>query len=640
MEYKCNLFTKNRYLYNESSSMEENYLIDDYEAYIDETFNPNKEDNIGGKYDEWLFKIIPQDVFKLKTEFFYIGKKYGFYVNYNEKNDEYFTYMIKTDNEANVESSNHMQMKLETLYYENYKYDEATGKVSLVYKEIVIDTHPGEKRYFVYEKYSMVKDVFLKDVSISGAIYNEHHLNDGQADYNVYNDDGAFFIGNNYVFKGRAIQAGELDVVADIAKVAIGYIPKIGDIIGTVFDAVDTIKAFDNLSIKNEMDFRDTLTNENNIGFYIDDATSKDAQIQNLGCLIKDSAVQIKTMDSNPILYGIHKGDYVSNTFIHSTTKMWDTRFVGKVTLDIVSEHNGKIELISGNVTSNEYVTQLNEYAEENILENNIPKEVNILKGGEQDFDFIADNQGYFTFRTDDENTYIHIDGAEAGEYPNECKVKLKYKQEIRIKTSFNDKYRQGQYNIKGVFTPEGIDIDEEKVFEAPARMNTYFKLNIPAAGSYNFVAGGGYTGEHEIRAYVIKVGSSQNVCNTEYSNLTKGCFIAEEGAEYYIGLVHDNDNDIIFAITLTKAETIAQGTVYEQIDQIKMYTFTSQIIGELNVISTIENHNGGFNIFKNNIILLSPSGKTFTFMIEKGVTYIFMVNGGYFNFSISYNQY
>ena len=148
----CEEFTKKINLQIETEK-----TILQYEAYIDERFNiGGSSQSAEGITDEWIFQIVPKAVFDMRpNNFLYIGGKYGFYVDYDSANDEYFVYLLLHEFDYQT-TSGHIEQTIRPLYYEKYKYNKENGTVSLRYL--------GSSTVGRYLKYSQTKNVYIKDV--------------------------------------------------------------------------------------------------------------------------------------------------------------------------------------------------------------------------------------------------------------------------------------------------------------------------------------------------------------------------------------------------------------------------------------------------------------------------------------------
>lgn len=176
------------------------YKITDYPSYINEHFEIGQTHETDDIYDEWIFSIVPQSLFDNPGQYSYLGQYYGFLLDYNDKEDIYFLYLYTTNHgKAKDEYGNyidgHYETRINPIYYENYRYNKDVGQVQL-------ERNIDENGYSLYKRLSDYKKLYLHNVSFGASVYNEHHLNFGDEEYVAATDDGAFFIGTYYGYKG------------------------------------------------------------------------------------------------------------------------------------------------------------------------------------------------------------------------------------------------------------------------------------------------------------------------------------------------------------------------------------------------------------------------------------------------------
>lgn len=300
-------------------------------------------------YDEWIFQIVPEELFIEKVEdFLFIGNEYGFYVNYDRQSQKVFVYLMLHEINDNIDNKGHFTRKIKPLYYENYNYNIVTKKASLNY----VTSQVSGNMY--YQKYSDVKNVYLKDVSFTGTLYNENHWNSGESEYDMDNDKGAFFVGNQYKFSGVSTQSDKTSFATELFKVGIGYVPLLGDL-GKAIDAVDLLAEFAKFADATVRDYREEITNNGDYGFDLKDIVPEFGRP-----LLKTSGAFMKTNNSNDaLLFGIHNESYIANTFMYNYRNhfdKWNSRLASSITLDIVEEQIGisqsSVENIASGVTS------------------------------------------------------------------------------------------------------------------------------------------------------------------------------------------------------------------------------------------------------------------------------------------------
>ena len=156
--------------------------------------------------------------------------------------------------------SGHIIRKITPLYYENYVFDKESGKVSLEYiKKDMGDPNKGEEIIQTYyQKYSGVKNVYLKNIGFNGSLYNYNDYNDGDDKYVAKQDNGGYFIGGSYRFNGVSTQSGKSDFTTKLFLVAISPIG--GGAVGTCESIIDMIIESNNLYEDLKSDFRDEIT--------------------------------------------------------------------------------------------------------------------------------------------------------------------------------------------------------------------------------------------------------------------------------------------------------------------------------------------------------------------------------------------
>ena len=86
----CDEFTNDVSLQGDASK-----TIHQYATYIDERFEIGNINAAAGITDEWIFQIVPKAVFDMQPDdFLYIGRQYGFYVDYDSEDASYLVYFV------------------------------------------------------------------------------------------------------------------------------------------------------------------------------------------------------------------------------------------------------------------------------------------------------------------------------------------------------------------------------------------------------------------------------------------------------------------------------------------------------------------------------------------------------------------
>lgn len=540
-----------------------NYLYNRFQLY-------NRNYNVLNQEDEWIKAIVPEELFRQKTEdYFYIGDEYGFYFDYNAENSTYLIYFI--DHFYKYKSGN-LEQKIEPIYYENYVYNEETKIVSLKYvKYVDICTtcnpcyYPKEhniSRYH-YVKYSNNVKLFLKDVNFTGNLYNENHLNVGEYGYDPYADNGDYFIGNQYYFNGVSTQSGKGDFLIEIFKMGIGYIPlgTSGLTVGDAMNLVTFISEYANFIDVAKNDFRKNISNMDINNFIdIEEKLLARDQIRESGGLYKSMGTQFETSnDKEAVLYGINNNNYVINRsqiMNVNQSQKWDSRFSGKIKLDIVKEvpDGFKTKVVDiANVESNDWHCSLdNGYSTEiELYEKN---QLYILNDAEHKVKFVAPENGNYTFSTHGnvENTIKYLDAPviEIDEYNKQMIKHFKKGEEFFLDVKKVNFVGSDYVGIEVEFTPEEIKKDQTKTLTIEAGETEFFLFNAETIGySYNI---------NSIDDIEFKVAQT-TYYNTFYNHFGKGITgsVIKDTGMYYISLKNTTENSQKVELNITDVEEL-----------------------------------------------------------------------------------
>lgn len=130
--------------------------LTDYENYVDERFQVgskfNKDNSAQLTTDEWLLEFIPKQLFEEKpSDYFYVGKAYGFYFDFDITTHTYFIYFLLHSIEINA--LGHLERTVRPLYYERYEYLVPLERPRLIHRS------DDNKNHF--EKYSTVETIYI-----------------------------------------------------------------------------------------------------------------------------------------------------------------------------------------------------------------------------------------------------------------------------------------------------------------------------------------------------------------------------------------------------------------------------------------------------------------------------------------------
>lgn len=544
--------------------------ITGYESYINNTFRPGTkfEEKI---YDEWIMKIVPSKLFEYELQdCFYMGKEYGFFFDYDKDTDTYFIYlMLHYFDDQTV--SGHIVRKISPLYYEKYKYDRIENKVSLLFTEEEdadgeLESDEDKKIFITYSKYSDKKNVYLKNVAFNGNLYNANNYNIGEDDYIAEADNGGYFIGGSYKFKGVSTQSGKTDFYYDMFKIALGIFG--GDKIGMAMTIMDMLTVTANGLQDAESDFRKEITNENDYSFYVTDI-ERDKQIQKYNHLLKDYLSVLNTPDNNDgVLFGIKNDSYIQSTFYYNFANQdnkENTGFVGRIKMDIVEE-NGNIvgstvSPIASNLESNDYKSNIYDKRKETIEEDKLIDIYNLVEGTCQ-LKFIAPENGLYTFESFGNIKNIFNSGKGVTEDKDGVNQKLivelkKGEEFIFITQNISDK--NGIYQIKVEFTPEEIVLGETKTLNIKAGETEYFAFYNEDGIGFNYSISKG-----SFMAAVMS-GNRTNILNyISAENKTQSAISVGFKGKYLISINNFGDTDVDVEVAIMPALAISCGQADE----------------------------------------------------------------------------
>lgn len=384
------------YAEDNKGHFDSNKRIEDYESYVDRRFGVGEHRNVKNfdtnVTDEWIMEFIPQALFDEKVVgFFYLGASYGFYFDYNASDNTYFIYLMlhRIDNPE----IGQIVREIRPLYYERYVYNDKAKFPQLNYSRVS------------YEKYSETNQVYLKDACFTGHLFNANKENDGESNYSVNQDNGAFLVGGDYNFKGKSSKGSSDSFEAEKFRISMGYLSRNDGLFpGSALSVSSMSYAAGKFPSCTSHSFENILTNEKDYGYLTADISPR-VQISNHQRLIKSYIAELKTPNnSKGLLFGINDNDYISNTVHFNYANhdyTWDSLFVGRVQVEIVTVGNGLTNSIKKIATAESNDTAYN------IIGNNIQSiyndsvvHINSLSETETLLEFVASHNSYYNLET------------------------------------------------------------------------------------------------------------------------------------------------------------------------------------------------------------------------------------------------
>lgn len=555
--------------------------IIDYATYLEDRFQLNKAGGSPCVFDEWILNIVPIELFRQKKEFFFVGNAYGFYFNYDEMDNTYLVYLMLNKYQY---CDGRLYREIKPLYYEQYVFDETKETVSLVYNGYNVNDEQesisDSNRY--YRKYSNYEKLYLKDVNFTGNLYNEHHLNVDEDGYNPYQDNGGYFVKTQYSFRGVSTQSGKFEFSNALLQIGIGYIPlgtsglSVGDIINVV-SAINSLANFTNNAVN---EFRGTISNEdmyendNFFGMY------RDTQISKYGNPIKCSATRMQTDNTkDALLLGINNDNFARNEWMinyYNQENMWNTRFVGNVSLDVVKEEStidgSKVKEIANDIAAVNPCTYSIDNGEKTEIVLDEEKQLYILTDGKHSIKFEAIEQGQYTFSTfgNVENSLHHSLATDIDENNQKLTVDLQQWEEFVVDISKSNFTGSAYVGVKVEFTPQIIKKDQNIEITLQPKQKVFYRYYLEEgekAFDYSVVA------NENIRFAIFETRLANNVYYTDYDNI-QGSQLAKNKL-YYIEIANTNLQPVNVSLVLGKIETTKPNEVSD-------YVFTDEKVVEI----------------------------------------------------------
>lgn len=516
------------------------------------------------------------------------------------------------------------------LYYEKYYYDSDVEKVQIKY--VVEDVDRGNNttvKYYYYQKYSSVKNVYLKDISFTETLYNDNHLNIGENGYNPDNDNGAFFVGNHYTFDGVSTQSGKIDYMVDTLLMGIGYIDTLFfDALGYALDVVDFIQNTANFIESAKKDFREVLSNNNDYGFNMGNIVPKQGDN-----LLKTSGAYMQTNNTKEaILIGINN-NYVSNTYYYNySTRLnkWNSRLVSQISMDIVEEDETLTESTVRNLstdvkTQKAYVHKLdNGYSTEIELDED-NNQIYILNNAEHKVKFIAPENGIYTINTygNIKNLINSSSAIDIDENNQKIILDLNKGEEFFVVISKYNYEGSAFVGIEVSFTPEKIEKGLTKTITIEAGEKEYYTYNSDYIG-FNYFC-------NSINNIELSV-SQTTYYNTIYSHAGDEIFgsVVKSTGKYYIAIKNNANSPQTLELTITDVEELDINIV-NSAKVMYQNAFTIELPYTLDVNLTVDYESSMFiEIFNNESVLIArttdASNNILNFKILANQTYFIVI--------------
>ena len=553
-----------------------------YATYLEDRFQLNNKNGAPYAFDEWILNIVPIELFRQKTEYFFVGKAYGFYFNYDEKDNTYLVYLM-----LNIYQycDGYLYREIRPLYYEQYLFDETNETVSLVYTGYDANSerkNTNDNNRYYYRKYSNYEKLYLKDVNFTGNLYNESHLNVDEDGYNPYQDNGGYFVKSQYNFKGVSTINGKYEFSNALLQIGLGYIPlgTSGISVGGEINVVSAINSLANFTYKSVQDFSGKISNEysyKNENFYRQD---RDYQISKFGNPIKFSATRLQTSNtSDALLLGINSDNYARNEWVinyYDRKDRWNTSFVGNVSLDVVKKESvavgSTVKEIANDIVAVTPCTYSIDNGEKTEILLDKEKQIYTLPDVKQRIKFEAIEQGLYTFSTlgNGKNAIHHNLATDIDDNNQKLTVDLQQWEEFVVDISKSNFTGSAYVGVKVEFTPQIIKKDQNIEITLQPKQKAFYRYYLEEgekAFDYSVVA------NENIRFAIFETRLANNVYYTDYDNI-QGSQLAKNKL-YYIEIANTNLQPVNVSLVLGKIETTKPNEVSD-------YVFTDEKVVEI----------------------------------------------------------
>lgn len=328
-------YTNFQNLYNRSSGQNETQKIGEYAAYAQQRYGTLRE-QAGTPTDEWLLKIVPEELFQHPGQYFYLGKTYGFFVDHEAEN-QYFVYLISNKIDP-TELDGVIKMTVKPLFYNEFTYDQESGTV----KPVVFSAGDNFSGHLMSKR-----DIYLKDIHFTGSVANVYHANKGTEFYPVYDDRqdlGSFFIGSSYRFNAVRPQSAGPYIGALIESV-IGALP-LGKYVDAALSFIDITKSLCELGQAVGNNLQENITNDKWADALKLDEITRAAQLEKYQQLMKTGMSGLVSTDEDPILFdACDANNYAATKFLLNASSedgqyLWTSRVSTSVSFDIVEREH------------------------------------------------------------------------------------------------------------------------------------------------------------------------------------------------------------------------------------------------------------------------------------------------------------
>lgn len=577
-------------------------LVDSFKHYKGDVYDNNTQyyanatcatiDVFG---DDNIVKLIPKELFTYENKTFYIGKKYGFLIVtepygsvlqsnvifievVGAVNDyladiklcvrESLTFVYITQNQSMILPS--VPTMDNSGMLANYMLQNGISSAVVPLAGIQVVTNPEKEkrlRFFQFEKY------VLGNVSFAAQIRNQNTYNIEDAEYDVNNDCGHFFTGNNYYYSATRRQnktfkdvvnsfAGwTFDSGIDFVKDKTEWVFEDGDDafnISRIPTAAKMLRiAGVGLDVCERMSkaTAPVIYNDSNISYNIEAQylpNTKQSQINKYGKLIKASHAILNSVEDNAAYF--RKDNYARAQFSYSHTDGENiySQFEFAVGASLFRKSNWKN---IGVVVSESSFYDINE-PQEKVVSDFENANYYMLPFGEQKIAYTPKYSGAYTINAISDVVDVYLDGNKLDKQNGKYILNLTSNNKHVI-TFKNTNYGSGS----DAFLIDAVEMENNSTTYTVAGNGNYLCKFVPnKKGVYTFFATNSFIIDILTREYGdIESNRTLSPVKTPSTTMSAYC---KEGESYYVVVYNGSNSTATGVVSATElSDTWGTGT-------------------------------------------------------------------------------
>lgn len=432
--------------------------------------------------DDNIVKLIPRTLFTYVNKTIFVGKAYGFAIITEQLTDTVLKSTVILLNVTGSVSDYLADIKVEVACTLDFVYINQTAAISLpavstgttenvlctfsllngITSAVVplpkIQTETLATGRTTKMMYVESKDYMLGNISFAGQIRNQNDYNIGDAQYDVNNDYGYFFIGNNYKYSATKYKSQTYE---NISKLPSAIIKAGIDILKAknlwVFEPPSLFTVAQNMvdicqilsSINTQIEYNESTDSYGYTPQYF--PNTRQTQTAAFGALVRGAHLILQPTDKDTVFF--RKGNYANAQFNYSHTdgKIQYTQFEFSVGANI---YRGSDRENIGAVVSPSAYYDINE-PQTNALSTVGDVNYYMLPYGSQSFSFAPYN-GKFVVASLDDNIDLYANGKKIAKSNGTYTFALNTNQKIVLKNkSATSKEGQFKFDVKSVSTTD-----------------------------------------------------------------------------------------------------------------------------------------------------------------------------------------